>query len=220
MLSSSLLSSSHASNLLDDWDCSKCTIDNYIGQDFELMKEEEFEMYGYAANYEYVASVERLAEEGSTYEPSAKLCAAGSCTSYEAGGEIIPLYTYDKTEDNIRAIYTYELRYDQMDDTYDYCNDEVHAVVEVVPMSPDSIEEVSGGGLLDTSFDAELSIYTVSDDCVMDRMYLNCFCDPPAASIDISDDANTTAIESDWQCCMEKETRVGAILCLLGIDAA
>lgn len=218
MLSSSVLSSSHASNLLDDWDCSKCTIENYIGQDFELMKEDEFEIDGSGANYEYVASVERLAEEGSTYEPSVKLCAAGTCTSFE---DDLPLYTYDKTEENIRAIYAYELRYDQMDDTLDYCNDEVYAVVEVVPMSPDSIEEVSGGGLIDTSFDAELAVYTIADDCVFDRMYLNCFCDPPAAYAgDSSDNANTTVTESDWQCCMEKETRVGAILCLLGIATA
>jgi len=204
--------------MLDDWDCSKCTIENYIGQDFELIKEDEYEAYGYVANYEYVASVERLGEYGSTYEPSIKQCVVGSCSSLEAGGEFIPLYTYDKTEDDVRAIYTSS---DFVFGDYDFC-DEVHAVVEVVPMSPDSVEEVSGGGLLDTQYNAELSVYTYVDDCVMDRMYLNCFCDPPAAYADVSPDNSTddsNATESDWQCCLEKETRVGAILCLLGIDA-
>lgn len=41
------------------------------------MKEDEFEIDGSGVNFEYVASVERLAEEGSTYEPSAEVCAAG-----------------------------------------------------------------------------------------------------------------------------------------------
>lgn len=76
-----------------------------------------------------------------------------------------------------------------------------YAYVEVVPLSPDSIEEVK----VDVG-DYNNPNRTESEYCY-EKMYLNCFCDPPASST-----------ESDWQYCLEKDTRLGAMLCLFGID--
>lgn len=62
------------------------------------------------------------------------------------------------------------------------------------------------------SFGSYGSFTELTNECVFEKMYVNCFCDPPA------DTDDTTATESDWQCCLEKDTRLGAILCLLGIN--
>lgn len=73
-----------------------------------------------------------------------------------------------------------------LDDDYFPCPD-MFAVVEIVPLSPDSIEEVDVDSSIFSGINMETMIYAAFEDCIFDRMYVNCLCDPDISSAESTD---------------------------------